>query len=86
MVTLMAKPSNGTRPVQTDERRNVIREMLQATPLDRRAEIIVEIFQIIAQEFAAMVLENVKPERRTARHREFVSKVGVGSKPKRRAR
>jgi len=33
-----------------------------------------------------MVLENVKPERRTARHREFVSKVGVGSKPKRRAR
>lgn len=38
-----------------------IREMLQALPIDERAETIVEIFRIISTEFAAMVLEHTKP-------------------------
>jgi hypothetical protein len=57
----MAKPSNGTRLVTTGQRPNAIREMLQALPVDKRAEAIVEIFRVIASEFAAMVLEHVKP-------------------------
>jgi len=40
---------------------NPIREALQSMPIDQRAECIVDIFRIIAAEFAAMILEHVEP-------------------------
>jgi hypothetical protein len=45
----------------TSKRQNTIRLMLRELPIDQRAQVIVEIFQIITAEFAAMVLEHVKP-------------------------
>jgi hypothetical protein len=50
----MKKP----KPTKPD----AISAMLRSMPIDKRAETIVEIFRIIAAEFAAMVLEHVKPE------------------------
>jgi hypothetical protein len=41
---------------------NAISKMLREQPIDKRAQMIVEIFSIIAAEFAMMVLEHVKPE------------------------
>jgi hypothetical protein len=46
-----------TKPEPT----NAVREMLRALPIDKRAEAIVEVFRVIAGEFAAMVLEHVEP-------------------------
>lgn len=38
-----------------------LRATLRAMPIDKRAKVIVQIFRVIAGEFAAMVLEHVKP-------------------------
>jgi hypothetical protein len=67
-----------------DASQNVIRELLRAMPIDQRAEAIVKIFQVIASEFAAMVLEHVKPERQSARDRKWASRIGGGPKSKQR--
>lgn len=48
-------------------RQDVLREALRAMPIDKRAEFIVQIFRVIAGEFAAMVLEHVKPPTRPRR-------------------
>lgn len=63
------------KPEPSDERTRVIREMLQAMPIDKRAEAIVEIFSVAAAEFAAMVLEHVKPDKKTAKRRAARSSV-----------
>jgi hypothetical protein len=46
-----------------------MRAMLRAMPIDKRAEAIVEIFRIIAAEFAAMVLEHVEPRKPNGKSR-----------------
>jgi hypothetical protein len=47
-----------------------LRGRLRAMPIDKRAEVIVDIFRVISGEFAAMVLEHVKPPRAKARKTE----------------
>lgn len=60
----MAKPSKRKAAAAS------LSATLRALPIDRRAEMIVDLFRIISSEFAKMVLEHVKPERKPKRRRK----------------
>jgi len=67
---------------------NVIRDKLRSLPIDERAQLIVELFRIIAAEFAAMVLEHVKPppKKPISGRRSKAATAGTrGRQPSRRA-
>jgi hypothetical protein len=49
--------------LNTGKSSDLMRAKLRSLPIDKRAQFIVEIFSIIAGEFAAMVLEHVKVEK-----------------------
>lgn len=53
---------------------NEVREMLRSMPIDARAECLVGIFQIVAGEFAAMVLDYAKarPTKKPRRPRRAI--------------
>jgi hypothetical protein len=75
----MSKTTTKARRSKVDS----ISAMLRAMPIDKRAETIVDIFRIIAAEFAAMVLEHVKPPKppRKARRRKIDTAAGDRGRP-----
>ncbi|HTE35729.1 MAG TPA: hypothetical protein VK630_04220 [Reyranella sp.] len=62
-----------------ESRNATLREQLRAMPIDQRAEIIVDIFRLLSSEFAAMVLDHVKPAKAKPR-----AKAKPGPKMRRR--
>lgn len=73
----MSKSTTSRKPRKVDS----ISAMLRAMPVDKRAETIVEIFRIIAAEFAAMVLEHVKPPRKSRRRKISDTAAGDRGRP-----